>query len=210
MNAANAVTVTRILLIPVFLVLLFSRVPYGDMIAVAVFAIAAGTDKLDGYLARSRNAVTAAGIFLDPLADKLLISSALIALVSLERLEAWVAMVIIGREFAVSGLRLVGIAQGVSIPASHLGKVKTVSQTVAVLFLLVSHTSLPYYRQAEDVLIYTAVALTLASGIEYFFNARALLQPTAKPVRPVSPPGEDATLPAANTAQECGRDDARE
>lgn len=183
MNAANAVTVARILLIPVFLVLLFSHLPHGDIVAVAVFALAAGTDKLDGYLARSRNAVTSAGIFLDPLADKLLISSALIALVSLDRVEAWVAMVIIGREFAISGLRLVGVAQGVAIPASRLGKLKTASQTLAVLFLLVSYTSMPHYKTVEDVLIYTAVALTLASGLEYFFNARSLLQRTPKPNR---------------------------
>jgi CDP-diacylglycerol--glycerol-3-phosphate 3-phosphatidyltransferase len=183
-NVPNAVTIARILLIPVFLVVLFSEIPHGDVWAVAVFALAAGTDKLDGYLARRRNSVTAAGMFLDPLADKLLISSALIALVSLNRVQAWVAMVIIGREFAVSGLRLVGIAQGVNIPASHMGKLKTASQTIAVLFLLVWYTKMPHYDLVENILIYTAVALTLASGIEYFINARTLLDKRPRPVEP--------------------------
>jgi len=184
MNAANAVTIARILLVPVFLALLLSHLPHGDIWAVAVFALAAGTDKLDGYLARSRNSVTSIGIFLDPLADKLLVSAALIALVSLDRLQAWVVMVIIGREFAVSALRLVGVAQGVSIPASRLGKLKTLSQIAAIVFLLVSYTSLPHYRFIENVLIYAAVALTLASGIEYFWNARTLL---GKPPREADP-----------------------
>ena len=184
MNIPNAVTIARIMLIPVFLVVLFSEIPHGDVWAVGVFALAAGTDKLDGYLARRRNSVTAAGMFLDPLADKLLISSALIALVSLDRVSAWVAMVIIGREFAVSGLRLVGIAQGVSIPASRMGKLKTASQTLAVLFLLVSYTAMPHFNLVEDILIYTAVALTLASGIEYFVNARTLLEKRPRPPEP--------------------------
>jgi CDP-diacylglycerol--glycerol-3-phosphate 3-phosphatidyltransferase len=184
LNVPNAITIARIMLIPVFLVVLFSEIPHGDVWAVGVFALAAGTDKLDGYLARRRNSVTAAGMFLDPLADKLLISSALIALVSLDRVAPWVAMVIIGREFAVSGLRLVGIAQGVSIPASRMGKLKTASQTLAVLFLLVSYTAMPHFNLVEDILIYTAVALTLASGIEYFVNARTLLEKRPTPPEP--------------------------
>jgi CDP-diacylglycerol--glycerol-3-phosphate 3-phosphatidyltransferase len=181
MNAANAITVVRILLIPVFLVLLFSEVPYGEYLAVAVFALAAATDKLDGYVARKRKTITATGIFLDPLADKLLVSAALIALVSLDRLPAWVAMVIIGREFAVTGLRLVAAAQGVSIPADRLGKLKTASQTVAVLFLLVVPESLAYGELIGQALTYVAVALTLVSGIEYFWNGRELLSRTPRP-----------------------------
>lgn len=184
LNVPNSITVARIMLVPVFLVILFSEIPHGDVWAVGVFALAAATDKLDGYLARRRNSVTAAGMFLDPLADKLLISSALIALVSLDRVSAWVAMVIIGREFAVSGLRLVGVAQGVSIPASHMGKLKTASQTLAVLFLLVSYTAMPHFKLVENILIYTAVALTLVSGIEYFVNARTLLEKRPRPPEP--------------------------
>jgi len=199
MNAANAITIARILLIPVFLVLLFVEVPYGEYAAVAVFALAAGTDKLDGYVARRRKTVTATGMFLDPLADKLLISAALIALVSLGRLEAWVAMVIIGREFAVTGLRLVAAAQGVSIPADRLGKAKTVMQTIAVLFLLVPRSAFPYDWLIEDLLIWAAVALTLISGIEYFWNARDLL------LRPA--PSEDEETSAAEEGPASGPDD---
>jgi len=109
LNAANTITVVRILLIPVFIVVLFSRLPHGDILAAAVFTIAALTDKLDGYVARAQNQVTALGQFLDPFADKLLVSAALIALVELDRLPSWVAMVIIARELAVSVLeRVVG------------------------------------------------------------------------------------------------------
>jgi CDP-diacylglycerol--glycerol-3-phosphate 3-phosphatidyltransferase len=184
MNAANAITVARILLIPVFLVLLFSEVPYGEYLAVAVFALAAGTDKLDGYVARKTKTITATGIFLDPLADKLLISAALIALVSLEQLPAWVAMVIIAREFAVTALRLFGAAQGVTIPADKLGKAKTVSQTVAILFLLLVPDSWEYGDLIGQILIYIAVALTLVSGVQYFWNGRELLSRPPKTTEP--------------------------
>lgn len=194
MNAANAITVTRILLIPVFLVLLFVKVPYGEYLAVAVFALAAGTDKLDGYVARRSKTVTAAGMFLDPLADKLLVSAALIALVSLEQLPAWVAMVIIGREFAVTGLRVFASAQGVSIPADRLGKLKTISQIAAIIFLLVPRAAFPGDAIVADVLIYTAVALTLVSGIEYFWNARDLL---TKADRRADPDGSPECPPCA-------------
>jgi len=200
MNAANAITIARIMLIPVFLVLLFVEVPYGEYAAVAVFALAAGTDKLDGYVARRRKTVTATGMFLDPLADKLLISAALIALVSMDRLAAWVAMVIIGREFAVTGLRLVAAAQGVSIPADRLGKAKTVVQTAAVLFLLVPRSAFAYDWLIEDLLIYSAVALTLISGIEYFWNGRDLLVRPASSAEDGGDGGDaDAGQPEAET-----------
>lgn len=201
MNAANAITVTRILLIPVFLVLLFMEVPYGEYLAVAVFALAAGTDKLDGYVARRSKTVTAAGMFLDPLADKLLVSAALIALVSLEQLPAWVAMVIIGREFAVTGLRVFASAQGVSIPADRLGKLKTISQIAAIIFLLVPRAAFPGDTIVADVLIYTAVALTLISGIEYFWNARDLLTKAERRVTPDVSPECPPCAPDAQTGQ---------
>ena len=119
LNLANIITIARILLIPVFLVLLLGGLPepYGDIAAAAVFILAAATDKLDGYVARRSKQITTLGQFLDPLADKLLIAAALIALVSQGRIVAWVAMLIIGREIAVSVLRIVGVSQGVSIPA---------------------------------------------------------------------------------------------
>jgi len=175
MNLANAITIARISLIPVFVALLFSNVPGGVYMAAAVFAVAALTDKLDGYVARRRKTITSLGIFLDPLADKLLVAAALISLVSLEQLAAWVAMVIIGREFTVTGLRLYAVTQGIDIPADRLGKAKTVSQIVAILFLMVPRSAFTYDVVIEWALVGLAVLLTVASGIEYFWNARELL-----------------------------------
>ena len=172
MNAANAITIARILLIPVFVVLLVSDIPYGSFLAIAVFGVAAFTDKLDGYVARSRGQITTLGQFLDPLADKLLISAALIALVGLGKLPAWVAMVIIGREFAVTALRVVGIDQGVSIPAGALGKAKTTSQIVCIIILMWPHGHLSWAPYVEVPAVVVMVALTLISGVQYFVRAR--------------------------------------
>jgi CDP-diacylglycerol---glycerol-3-phosphate 3-phosphatidyltransferase len=194
MNLANAITIARISLIPVFVALLFSSVPGGAYMAAAVFAVAALTDKLDGYVARRRKTITSLGIFLDPLADKMLVAAALICLVSLGQLAAWVAMVIIGREFAVTGLRLYAITQGVDIPADGLGKAKTVSQIVAILFLMVPRWTFPYDEVVEWVLVGLAVALTVASGIQYFWNARDLLTGRAAGQQaPAEPREGDAT-----------------
>ncbi len=175
-NLANGLTIFRILLIPVFMVFLLGLdvIPpeVSAALAVAVFAVAAVTDTLDGYFARSRNAVTVLGQFLDPLADKLLISAALISLVSLDRLSAWLAMVIIAREFAVSGLRLVAAAESIVIPASPLGKVKTFSQIVAVVALILPGFAFIWGRPLSWYLIYLAALLTIISGIDYFLKAR--------------------------------------
>jgi len=174
-NLANGLTIFRILLIPVFMVFLLGDVIPADIssvLAVGVFAIAALTDTLDGYFARSRNAVTVLGQFLDPLADKLLISAALISLVSLDRISAWIAMVIISREFAVSGLRLVAAAENVVIPASPLGKIKTFSQIVAVVALILPEFCFIRGKPLSWYLIYIAAILTIVSGIDYFVKAR--------------------------------------
>src|SRR5919108_1001567 len=122
LNLPNALTLARILLVPVLVVALTVETPGGSIIAATVFALAALTDGLDGYMARTRQSITTFGKVMDPVADKLLIAAALISLVSLERLEAWVAMVIIAREFAVSGLRIAAGQQGVVMPARALGK----------------------------------------------------------------------------------------
>jgi CDP-diacylglycerol--glycerol-3-phosphate 3-phosphatidyltransferase len=118
LNLPNVLTLVRIMLVPVLVVALLDETPNGDTIAAIVFAIAALTDGLDGYIARSREAITTFGKVMDPIADKLLIAAALISLVSLDRVDAWVAMVIIAREFAVSGLRVAAGQQGIVIPAS--------------------------------------------------------------------------------------------
>src|SRR5436309_8003169 len=129
LNVPNVLTVIRILLVPVLIVALLEKTGGGDLLAAIVFATASLTDAIDGYLARSRNWVTTFGKLMDPIADKLLIVAALVALVSLGRLEAWVAMVIIAREFAVTVLRVaVGTQQGVVISANALGKVETAFQ----------------------------------------------------------------------------------
>ena len=136
LNLPNVLTLLRILLVPVLVVALTEEIPNGATIAAAVFVLAALTDGLDGYIARSRQSITTFGKVMDPIADKLLIAAALLSLVSLDRVAAWVAMVIIAREFAVSGLRIAAGQQGVVIPASALGKIKTIVQSAAVLALI--------------------------------------------------------------------------
>ena len=171
LNLPNTLTVLRILLVPVVVVALLDETPNGDAIAAGVFALAAFTDSLDGYIARQRNAVTTFGKLMDPIADKLLIAAALIALVSLDRLAAWIAMVIIAREFAVTGLRLVAAERGVVIQASWLGKAKTILQVAAIICLIAFNPA----PLGVDLLVYAAVAATVISGVDYFFGFRRRL-----------------------------------
>src|SRR5205807_8392243 len=171
LNAPNVLTVVRILLVPVLIVALLEKTSGGDLLAAIVFATASLTDAIDGWLARSRNWVTTFGKLMDPIADKLLIIAALIALVSLSRLDAWVAMVIIAREFAVTVLRVaVGTQQGVVISASALGKVKTAIQVAMVLCLIAVHGK-PLW---VSLLVYATVLVTVLSGADYFFGLRRL------------------------------------
>jgi CDP-diacylglycerol--glycerol-3-phosphate 3-phosphatidyltransferase len=179
LNVPNALTVVRILLVPVLVAVLLEATPGGSWIAAGVFALAAVTDTLDGYLARSRRSVTTFGKVMDPIADKLLVAAALITLVSLDRVEPWVAMVIIAREFAVSGLRVAAGVQGVVIPASRLGKAKTITQVAAILALLAAHDPGDVWVQ---VLVYVAVVTTLASGADYFLNFRRRVEEARGPV----------------------------
>ncbi|HEX4735634.1 MAG TPA: CDP-diacylglycerol--glycerol-3-phosphate 3-phosphatidyltransferase [Thermoleophilaceae bacterium] len=169
LNVPNVLTVLRILLVPVLVVALTTETKNGDTIAAIVFALAAITDGLDGYIARSRKSITTFGKVMDPIADKMLIAAALIALVSLERLAAWVAMVIIAREFAVSSLRVAAAAEGAIIPASILGKIKTVIQVVTVMALIVAND--PHAAWVE-VLVGLMVFSTVVSGVDYFLNVR--------------------------------------
>src|ERR1051325_1477808 len=169
LNLPNVLTVIRILLVPVLVVALLVNTAHGSVVAAIVFALAAFTDGLDGYIARSRQSITTFGKVMDPIADKLLIAAALISLVSLDKVAAWVAMVIIAREFAVSGLRIAAGQQGVVIPASLLGKLKTIVQVAAVLVLIaVDDTSQAWVQ----VLVYGAVVITVVSGVDYFLNVR--------------------------------------
>ncbi|MGI9020082.1 MAG: CDP-diacylglycerol--glycerol-3-phosphate 3-phosphatidyltransferase [Solirubrobacterales bacterium] len=168
----------RIVAVPVVVVALLDETPNGDVIAAALFALAALTDGLDGYIARRRSQVTTFGKLMDPLADKLLVVAALVALVSLDRLAAWVAMVIIARELAVTGLRSLAAERGVVIAASWLGKVKTGVQVVAIVALIVWDPT----PMAVDLLVYLAVAATVISGADYFVRLRSHMEANAEPV----------------------------
>jgi CDP-diacylglycerol---glycerol-3-phosphate 3-phosphatidyltransferase len=172
LNVPNVLTLLRIVAVPVLVVVLLGAIPGDDAVAAAVFALAALTDGLDGYIARSQGSVTTFGKLMDPLADKLLIVAALVSLVSLDRLQAWVAMVIIARELAVTGLRSLAAERGVVIAASWLGKVKTALQVAAVFALIVVNPAPAWV----DVLVYLAVAATVISGVDYFFGLRGMLE----------------------------------
>ena len=172
LNIPNALTMLRILMVPVVVVALLAEIPNGDLVAGIVFALAALTDGLDGYIARRRDDVTTFGKLMDPLADKLLIVAALVSLVALDRLQAWIAMVIIARELAVTGLRAVAVEEGVVIAASWLGKVKTALQVAAIIALIAVDPA----TTAVDILVYAAVVATVVSGADYFFGVRRRIE----------------------------------
>ena len=172
LNLPNVLTVLRIMLVPVLVVALLGKTPAGDVLAATVFALASLTDFIDGYLARSRDSVTTFGKLMDPLADKLLVVAALISLVSLHRLAAWVAMVIIARELAVTMLRLAATQAGVVMSASLFGKAKTCLQIAAILALIAVHGQPPWV----SALLYAAVLVTVLSGLDYFFGLRRRMQ----------------------------------
>jgi CDP-diacylglycerol--glycerol-3-phosphate 3-phosphatidyltransferase len=156
------------MLVPVLVVALLGKTPAGDVLAAVVFALASLTDFVDGYLARARGSVTTFGKLMDPLADKLLIVAALVSLVSLHRLAAWVAMVIITREIAVTVARMGATQAGVVMPASFSGKVKTCLQIAAILAVIAVHDDAPWVLG----LLYVAVAATVYSGLDFFFGLR--------------------------------------
>jgi len=176
LNLPNVLTVVRIMLVPVLVVALLGNTPDGDVFAAIVFAVASLTDFADGYIARSSGSVTTFGKLMDPLADKLLVIAALVVLVSLDRLAAWVAMVIIAREFAVTVLRVGATQAGVVIPASPLGKLKTCLQIAAILALIAFRDDPTWV----NLLVYAAVAVTVLSGLDYFFGLRRRLREAAE------------------------------
>lgn len=177
MNLPNRLTLARIFLIPVFLAVVTLKVKYGDMIAAAVFVLAASTDGLDGYIARKNKQVTTLGKFMDPLADKLLVSAALIVLVELGKLSAWVAVIIIGREFMVTGLRALAAADGVVISASKLGKWKTVTQIVAIVAMFLQNITFQIFGfDFGKVAMAVAVFFTIWSGVDYMSKGWHLLK----------------------------------
>jgi CDP-diacylglycerol--glycerol-3-phosphate 3-phosphatidyltransferase len=173
LNLPNVLTVMRILLVPVLVVVLLGETANGDLWAAIVFALASATDAMDGYLARTRNAVTNFGKLMDPIADKLLIIAALVALVSLDRLAAWVAMVIIARELTVTVTRMQATQHGLVIASSWWGKAKTITQVAAIFFLIATGEPTPAW---VDGLVYGMVAITIVSGVDYFFGLRRVLR----------------------------------
>ncbi|WP_028307295.1 CDP-diacylglycerol--glycerol-3-phosphate 3-phosphatidyltransferase [Desulfitibacter alkalitolerans] len=179
MNLANRVTLARIFLVPIFMFFILIRIPLGEYIAAAIFVLAASTDGLDGYIARARKEVTKFGKLMDPLADKLLVSAALISLVEIDLVPAWIAVVIIGREFAVTGLRSIAASEGIVISASKLGKFKTVTQIIAIVAIIlndffVNIIGIPF--NIGEIFIYIAVIFTLWSGVDYFAKGWQVLK----------------------------------
>lgn len=163
-------------MVPVLMVFLLGDIPAGDIVALGVFVVAAASDWLDGYLARRRHQTSVVGVFLDPLADKLLVTAALVSLVELGELSAWVAMVVIARELAVTGLRMVAAARSVVISASWWGKIKTGGQMAAIAALIVEPRWLkPEWtvggQKVTWYLVVIMLVLTVISAFPYFVRA---------------------------------------
>ena len=192
MNLANKLTMIRIFLVPVFLVFITVKdIPYGSIIATVIFIIASLTDQLDGYIARSRNQITNFGKFMDPLADKLLVTAALVSLVELKLVAGWAVVIILAREFAVSGLRTLAASDGIVIAASWWGKIKTVTQMIAILLLLLkvnintSANAISFvnnnsflsgcFTYVPETIMFIAVLITIISGIDYFVKNRHVI-----------------------------------
>ena len=180
MNLPNKLTILRVLMIPVFVVfLLCDNIPYNNIIAVIIFALACITDALDGHIARKYNLISNFGKFMDPLADKLLVCSALICFVAIGQIPAWVVIVIVSREFIISGFRLVASDNGVVIAASKWGKLKTISQMIMSILLIVDFNYSAFYV-LEQIFIYLSLALTVISLVDYLIKNRGVLSEGSK------------------------------
>ena len=177
MNLPNKLTILRVILIPFFVVfMLFDITGAADKwIALVIFCVASLTDMLDGKIARKYNLVTNFGKFMDPLADKLLVCSAMICLIELDRLAAWIVIVIIAREFIISGFRLVASDNGVVIAASYWGKFKTTFQMLMVIVLILD-IQMPFFQILGTVLTYVALILTVVSLIDYIVKNKDVLK----------------------------------
>lgn len=176
MNIANKITISRIFMVPLFLICLLGDIPYGQPLAFFVFVVASATDWLDGYLARKYHLITKFGQFMDPLADKLLVMAALIGFVETGALPSWVAILILARELLISIFRAVAASEGIVIAASKWGKYKTVSQMIMILLILVNNYPFSQWGIPMDwIFIWLAVALTLISGADYIYKNKAVL-----------------------------------
>lgn len=176
MNLPNKLTVLRVIMIPFFVFfMLVPIVPFSNIIACVIFCVASFTDFLDGYLARRDGLVTNFGKFMDPLADKLLVCSALICLVASGALPAWVVIIIISREFIISGFRLIASDNGVVIAASYWGKVKTVSQMAMVIVLILNFNNV-VFAFLGSALMWISVGLTVISLVDYIVKNKDVLK----------------------------------
>ena len=187
MNLPNALTLVRMFLVPLLVVVLLTEfegrrilgVPK-ELVGAAIFAIASLTDWLDGYLARRRRQVTWLGQMLDPIADKLLTSAAFVSLVQLNLAPAWMVALIIGREFAITGLRSFAHTRGITMPASPLGKIKMASQVTAILLLILGWGPLPWLAPIGYVALWVVMLTALASAADYCFRLQRLLNSRAE------------------------------
>ncbi|MEE9126177.1 MAG: CDP-diacylglycerol--glycerol-3-phosphate 3-phosphatidyltransferase [Planctomycetota bacterium] len=185
-NLPNSLTTFRIFLVPVLVVVLLTKFEGKEIWAVAIFLVAASTDALDGYVARRRGQVTALGTLLDPVADKLLVSAALISLVEEGLAPAWMVVIIVGRELAVSGLRSLASQRGIQIAASVWGKFKMISQVLAIVLLILDRKlPLPFSRSGETML-WVVVVLAVLSAADYFlkfYRSLGFAEPARQRVR---------------------------
>ena len=170
MNTANKLTMLRIVMIPVFLVILYLNFPFNRYLALLIFILASVTDFIDGYIARHYNQITDFGKFMDPLADKMLVMAAMLWFVEAGRMPAWALLIVVVREFAVSGLRLIAVDNGRVIAAAWSGKVKTASTMVGICLML-----LPVPRAVDLAVTAVIVVTTVYSGVEYFVKNRDVI-----------------------------------
>ena len=176
MNLPNKLTLLRVVMVPFFVFFLLADLgKTGDWIALVLFCAASFTDYLDGHIARKYHLVTNFGKFMDPLADKLLVGSAAICLIQLGRIPAWVVVILIGREFVISGFRLIAAEKGTVIAASYWGKTKTVCQMVMTICLIL-HLEMGAWHVLEQILIYASTALTIISLVDYIAKNKDVLK----------------------------------
>ena len=173
MNVPNRLTILRVAMIPAFILFMLWDSPYSDYLSVSVFILACVTDFLDGYLARKYNQITTFGKFMDPLADKLLVCSALICLIELQRIPSWMVVLIIAREFTISGFRLIAADNGVVIAASYFGKFKTTFQMIAVCLLIADIEAL---QSVTLIILWIAVILTVVSLVDYLVKNKDVMK----------------------------------
>ncbi|HET6267250.1 MAG TPA: CDP-diacylglycerol--glycerol-3-phosphate 3-phosphatidyltransferase [Acidobacteriota bacterium] len=170
LNLPNTLTLSRIFLTPILVVVLLTRIEGKEIYGALIFTVAALTDFLDGYFARKRNQVTNVGKLLDPIADKLLVTSAFISLVELNLAPAWMVVIIVGREFAVSGIRSIAASQGFIMPANWFGKTKTVVQVLTIVVLIVANTYIEPWKSFGRYLLWATLAISLFSAITYLIT----------------------------------------